>query len=213
MCQIWSSNDRDGAKATLTFLACFGKPHCHYPKGMKPILIVYATTEGQTRKIAFFAQDAVLSCGRVGEVFDAALIPNDLDIEYYGAAILAGSLHQGKHQSSLTHFARRNATALNSMPVLFLSVSLSAVVDDESHRADCQRCIDDFLQETGLRPQQTLPVAGALKYLEYDWVKRMIMLSISKSENRDTDTSHDYEYTDWPALRAAVVGFAGSTAG
>lgn len=177
---------------------------------MKPLLIVYATTEGQTRKIAFFAQDAVMSAGRPAEVFDAAHIPPDLDIDDFAGAILAGSLHQGKHQASLAHFARRNATALNALPTLFLSVSLSAVVDDDTHRADCQSCIDGFTQETGLRPAESHAVAGALKYVEYDWVKRMIMRSISKHENRETDTSRDYEYTDWVGLKELVVRFVAS---
>ncbi|MBL8067016.1 MAG: protoporphyrinogen oxidase [Armatimonadetes bacterium] len=177
---------------------------------MKPLLIVYATTEGQTRKIAFFAQDAVMSTGRPAEVFDAAHIPPDLDIDDFAGAILAGSLHQGKHQAALAHFARRNATALNALPTLFLSVSLSAVVDDESHRADCQDCIDTFLQETGLRPTECHAVAGALKYVQYDWVKRMIMRSISQHENRETDTSRDYEYTDWVGLKELVVRFVAS---
>lgn len=180
---------------------------------MKPILIVYATTEGQTRKIAFVIQENLFQQGFNAEIFDATNIPQDLDLTHFSASILAGSLHQGKHQSALTHFARRNATALNAMPGLFLSVSLSAIPNDETHNAECQECIEAFLTETGFRPDRTHPVAGALKYLEYDWVKRMIMKSIVRKENGDVDTSRDYEYTDWSALKALVLEFARSLQG
>lgn len=58
-----------------------------------------------------------------------------------------------------------------------------------------------FARDAGWTPHRIVLVAGALKYLEYDFLKRMIMRLIAKKEGRDTDTSKDYEYTDWEALR------------
>lgn len=43
----------------------------------------------------------------------------------------------------------------------------------------------------------TAQIAGALNYAEYDYFKRLLMKMIAKKEGRATDTSLDYEYTDW----------------
>lgn len=59
-----------------------------------------------------------------------------------------------------------------------------------------------FAREAGWAPHRIVLVAGALKYLEYDFLKRMIMRMIAKKEGRDTDTTKDYEYTDWDAVRS-----------
>ncbi len=61
-------------------------------------------------------------------------------------------------------------------------------------------------------PHRILLVAGALKYLEYDFLKRMIMRMIAKKEGRDTDTTKDYEYTDWEALRGFCDEFVANHA-
>ncbi len=43
----------------------------------------------------------------------------------------------------------------------------------------------------------TLPVAGALRYSQYGLLKRVVMRRIAGKESGDTDTSRDYEYTNW----------------
>jgi len=174
---------------------------------MNPVLIIYATTEGHTRKIAYFVQETVLNTNQQTEIHDAADLPHDFDITKFQSAILAGSLHQAKHQSALTHFARQYGETLNTIPTLFLSSSLTALAHDESQTSEANKCIQDFVNETGFFPLKTYAVAGALKYTEYDWLKRMVMKSIVKKEGGDTDTSHDYEYTDWPALKETVLDF------
>jgi menaquinone-dependent protoporphyrinogen oxidase len=43
-------------------------------------------------------------------------------------------------------------------------------------------------------------VAGALPYTRYNIVKRWIMRRIVAKAHGDTDTTRDYEYTDWQAV-------------
>lgn len=174
---------------------------------MANILFVYGTTEGQTRKIAQRIGGYIRAKGHVLEVVDSADIRESLDLGKFDCYFLAGSLHQGRHQRSLVHFIKDHAEALAARPSSFLSVSLSAVHKDADHQADVQRCIDQFLEETDWKPTETHPVEGALRYVEYDWFKRMIMKSIAKKEGGDTDTSKDCEYTDWSALEQYVDGF------
>lgn len=173
---------------------------------MARFLIVYGTTEGHTRKIAEQVGSWIRERGNDVDVFDSVMNPPDL-LDAYDAFLVAGSLHEGKHQRPLRHFVTEHAGTLSRCPSAFLSVSLSAVGRDDAHRADAQRCIDDFCNETGWMPSLTSPVAGALLYTKYDWLKRMVMRSIVRKEGGDIDTSQDYEYTDWTSLRAFVDSF------
>lgn len=174
---------------------------------MANVLIVYGTTEGHTRKIASRVKDQIEAAGHRADLYDSADLPPTLSLSGYDAFILAGSLHQAKHQRPLIHFARDRAAELAKRPSALLSVSLTAIVDDADHNAAAQKCIDDLVAETGWQPTAVLPVAGALLYTQYDWLKRMIMKSIVKKEGGDTDTSRDYEYTDWAELEAFVRDF------
>ena len=69
-------------------------------------LIVYATTEGQTRKIADFVSDRI----RVHK-HDVVLVDatdhavGDLKLRDYDGVILAASLHVGRFQSAIEDFA------------------------------------------------------------------------------------------------------------
>lgn len=175
---------------------------------MKPVLIVYGTHEGHTRKIAIRVERVLESHSIPVEVLDSAELPSDFDSSNYDGFIIAGSVHQGNHQRALAHFVKAHLSNLVRRPSLFLSVSLTAVHHDEEHEVEVKEYIDRFLTETSWMPHEVYPVAGALKYVEYDWFKRMIMKSIVKKQGGDVDTSRDYEYTDWEALEARIADFA-----
>lgn len=175
---------------------------------MAHILLVYGTTEGQTRKIAHYAADAFRELGHVATVVDSTDVPSDLDWAATDAVWLLGSIHQGHHQRSLVAFIKDNLTEIDSRPNALLSVSLSAVATDAQGFADAKRCVDVLTEETDWHPQVTELVAGALLYTRYDWFKRMIMKSISKSHGGEVDTTRDHEYTDWDRLARFVYIFA-----
>jgi BON domain len=56
-------------------------------------------------------------------------------------------------------------------------------------------------------------VAGALPYTRYGWLKRqMVKRIVEKAGSEDTDTTRDYEYTDWNDLRDFAQDFVGLAA-
>ncbi len=69
--------------------------------------------------------------------------------------------------------------------------------------------MDTFFIETGWTPHQAHGVAGALFYTKYNPLVRMVLKRIAKKAGGATDTSRDYEYTDWAALERIVEDFAG----
>ena len=180
---------------------------------MKPILVVYGTTEGHTRKIAEFIADRLRAAGRTVDLVDSAAPAAEQIAPIYAGAIVGGSLHQGGHQSSLAHFVKANVAWLATIPTAFFSVSLSIVSQDPEMRAEAKKDADKFLADTGLVPGMVRLVAGALKYTQYDFFKRFIMRSIAKRAGGDTDTSHDTEYTDWDDVARFADEYVEATRG
>lgn len=68
-------------------------------------------------------------------------------------------------------------------------------------------CIEHLMNETGWSPGRVGLFAGALKYTQYDWLKRQLMRMIAKQNGGDTDTSRDVEYTDWDEVRRWTEAF------
>jgi len=56
------------------------------------VLIVYGTTEGQTRKIAEWTAMHIRESGHEAELLDGAALKSDLDLETYDAFIIAATL-------------------------------------------------------------------------------------------------------------------------
>ena len=159
------------------------------------ILIVYGTTEGQTRKIARYMEEHLQSKGHAVAISDASDDPPSPD--GFDVAILGGSLHMMKHQASLAHYAVAHAETLNRMPSVFFSVSLGVVTGDEHSLKEARRIADEFVHHAHWSPEHIELIAGALKYTQYDFFKRYMMKMISTRSGGSGDTSHDHEYTDW----------------
>lgn len=180
---------------------------------MAKLLIVYGTTEGQTRKIAERIAQRARDTGHEVALHDATALPRDLGPAASSAVIVAGSVHIGRHQSSIDHFVRTHRNELENRPSAFVSVSLSAA-GDEHDRQDARECAEHFLAGTGWRPTTIHLAAGAFRFSQYDFFKRWIMRRIAREKGTPTDTGQDYEFTDWPALDRFVDDFlAGTTPG
>jgi menaquinone-dependent protoporphyrinogen oxidase len=67
--------------------------------------------------------------------------------------------------------------------------------------------LDHFYEQTGWHPQRVKPIAGALLYTKYSIILRFVMKRIAKQAGAATDTSKDYEYTDWAALSRFIDEF------
>ena len=173
---------------------------------MAKLLVVYGTTEGQTAKIAQHIADAAGRSGHDATVKHAPEIV-DGDLGGYDAVIIGGSLHEGRYQRAVRDFVARHRQLLNSRPSAFFSVSLAAASRDPEERAAPLRIAKEFAAAAGWKPQQIASFAGALKYTQYSWLKRMVMKYISEKEGGDTDTSRDFEYTNWDEVARFVEEF------
>jgi menaquinone-dependent protoporphyrinogen oxidase len=178
---------------------------------MKPILVIYGTTEGHTRKIAEFIAARLRGRGREVHLVDSASPAAEQVAPVYAGAIMGGSLHEHRHQSSLAHFIKANIGWLNAIPTAFFSVSLAMASGDAQERAEAKALAEQFLKQTGLKAGAVCLVAGALKYTEYDYFKRALMRMIARREGGDTDTSRDHEYTNWDDVARFVDEYVAAT--
>jgi len=170
------------------------------------ILIAYATTEGQTRKIARRAAAHLATLGRSVELMSVTEAA-DLRLDHYEGAILLASVHAGRYQTAFTDFVTAQREALSALPTAFLSVSLSAA----SHEAEDVEGIADvvrrFVTETGWTPGTIEHVAGAFRFSQYDFMKSWAMRWIAAKRDPDADPSGDTEYTDWDGLYRFLDGW------
>ncbi len=170
------------------------------------VIVIYGTVEGQTRKIARNIAGTVQSAGHDVTVFDAADI-DDVDLATADAVIVAAPVHAGSYPAALSHWLNSNADTLNSSSSAFVSVSLAAASAFPEEHREIARISKEFLEKTGWKPVAVLQAAGALRYLEYDFLKRLLMRHIVKKEGGPVDTSRDHECTDWDELSAFVSDF------
>ena len=168
------------------------------------ILIAYATTDGQTRKIARFVADHLVDLGVSCELLNVE-DAEGLELARFDRVVLAGSLHAGGYQKSLSAFVKARVGELARMQTLFLPVSLSAAGDDAEDWAGLRACLARFLAETGWTPGRIEHVAGAFRFTEYDFFRSWAMRRIAAQKGEVVDPDSDKEYTDWPAL-AALLG-------
>lgn len=171
------------------------------------ILIVYATTDGQTRKIARFCADHLTGAGYTVELMPAGDAIG-VELARFDGAILAGSVHVGGFQANLSDFVAAHSEALKAQRTLFLSVSLSAAGDEPEDWAGLTECVAKFQRDTGWTPGQILHVAGAFRFTQYDFFRAWAMRWIASRKGETVDPRADKEYTDWDALAKVVAEWA-----
>jgi menaquinone-dependent protoporphyrinogen oxidase len=180
---------------------------------MKPVGIIYTTREGQTRRIAEHLSADFRERGFCVEIVNVADRLEEIDLNSFSFALLAASVHAGKHEREMIRFVKTHRGQLEQMPAAFISVTLSEAGAERAgatpaerapFAADVKKVIDAFFEQTGWHPKHVMPVAGALLYTKYSFPFRFVMKRIARKAGAATDTSRDYEYTDWLALERFV---------
>lgn len=180
---------------------------------MKPVAVFYATREGQTQRVAEHIAARLQAQGLAVDLRNLRVGADPGHLRRYCAIALAASVHGGRHEREMIKFVKAHREQLDDIPAWFFSVTLSQAGAQrtgdppEKHKefvADVDKMLSDFCREAGWIPKHIIPVAGALLYSKYNFLVRFIMKRIAAKTRADTNTSKDYEYTDWIALDLAV---------
>ena len=166
------------------------------------VLIVYGTSEGQTRKIAVWTATHIRERGHQVELQDCAALTSDLKPGAFDAFIVAASVHQEHHQETVTNFVFAHHELLNAKPSALISVSLSAALEDQ--KTEAQKYVDRFVSVTAWQPRLTLLLGGALRFTTYDYFQEQFVKFVVMKRSGNPSPERDHEFTDWNAL----AGFA-----
>lgn len=173
---------------------------------MKSILIVYATREGQTQKVARVMEEhltrlgALVKLHHAGEEFFS-------DIENYDLIVFGASMHVGGIEQELIDFMVTHKEKIIPKSRAFFLVLLSAATKDPKLK-------EEWLSNARYKVEDQIPltfdhiqmIAGALKYSLYSWPLKLIMRNIAKQAGEDTNIFHDYEYTNWDQVKQYAEG-------
>lgn len=174
---------------------------------MSHILILYGTGEGQTAKITEYMAGIFREKGHDVTTQDGKKLPAQFSLADYDAVIVGASIHVGQHQGYMIDVVKRLRDDLVRVPTAFFSVCLTARKTDPAARTEIAQYIANFEEKSGCHPDMSTTFAGALPYTKYGFFKRFLMKRINQSEGGDTDTSRDYEYTDWNEVKAFANEF------
>jgi menaquinone-dependent protoporphyrinogen oxidase len=161
------------------------------------IAILYGSNEGHTVKVAKHIVQTIQDDGQNAEAFNLKSLPNNFDLSQYDAVMVGASIHAGNYQTYVSNWVRDNLNSIRSLPNAFFSVCLTQKDTDFDSQTEVRNYIASFSQLTGWEPDTIGSFAGALPYTEYGFFKRFLMKQIVGQQGDDSDTSRDYDYTDW----------------
>jgi len=175
---------------------------------VQQVAVFYATKEGHARKVAERVGAALEARTLTVTIRDVKNADAAAALVGCDAAVLVGSVHLGKHEPELVAFVKAHRQQLDALPAAFLSVcgaeagaehgaSPEARAKSAAHVGEQ---LQDFMNATGWHPRSVHPVAGAFVFTHYNALVRWVMKLIAKGEGLPTDTSRDYDFTDWVAL-------------
>ncbi len=171
---------------------------------MSRILIAYASSFGQTRKIAIILAAELRSRGHEVELADA-LLAMPPPVEDYDAVVIGSRVQFGLHARPLLEYIIDNRAELNAIPSYAFVVSMAAA---GARSADPSGYVAKLLAITHWQPRAAIAVAGGLPYRNYGLILRFLMKLISRVAGHSTDTRRNHEYTDWAQVQQLAADIA-----
>ena len=174
---------------------------------MTTFLVAYGTGRGQTAKVAERVRAVLADRGHDVTVTDVA-DESDVAVEEFDAVLVGSPVDDRRHRPEVVEFVEANREALTRRPSAFFQLSFASALPSTLARKGARGFVDALVERTGWRPDRVGLFAGAVPYTEYDSLTRWLFSAFSRLTTGDTDTSRDYEYTDWDAVERFAADFA-----
>ena len=167
---------------------------------MASILIVYATTDGQTRKI----------CQRLEQVIGqrghrVTLVPvqdaGGIDPAVFDKIVIGASIRYGRHSPLIVDFIEKHRSTLESRPSAFFSVNVVARKPEKS-RPEQNPYLQKFLRTISWKPKHLAVIAGKIDYPSYGYLDRQMIRLIMWMTKGPTDPAAVIEFTDWAQVES-----------
>lgn len=164
------------------------------------ILILYSTTDGQTRRICERLQRVVEAQGHQVTLADVEAGP-DPDLQPYDKLVIGARIRHGRHSPRVAEFINRHRAVLEGKPSAFFSVNIVARKPDKN-RPETNPYVRKFLRQVSWRPTAAAVFAGKLDYPKYGFWDRTIIRFIMWMTRGPTDPATVVEFTDWQQVEA-----------
>ena len=163
------------------------------------ILLLYASVDGQTKKISNFLNEQLQQEGKHVSLYEVG----DFDgkLETFDMIIIGSSIRYGVHHKTIIDFINEHKEALDTHKTAFFSVNLVAR-KPEKNQADTNPYVIKFFKEITWRPTLVEVFAGKLDYKKYPFFDRIMIQLIMWMTKGPTDRNAKIEYTDWDRVKA-----------
>ena len=161
-------------------------------------LIIYSSTDGQTKKICERIKDHLSPYNKF------KLIPlnevADENLKFCEKIIIGASIRYGRHSKKVLDFVVKNKNILNSKKTAFFSVNVVARKKEKS-TPETNPYVIKFLKKTNWKPSKLSVFAGKVDYPNYNFINRNVIRFIMKITKGPTDINNSYEFTNWENVR------------
>ena len=161
-------------------------------------LIIFSTVDNHTKKISDYISRFLDSKDDI-DLVDLEVI-NKYNINDYNRIIIGASIRYGKFRKSLYEFISKNKIHLDKKISCFFGVNLVAR-KKEKNTPETNPYIIKFLKKTKWQPNLVGVFAGSLEYSKYKISDKFIIKFIMWITDGPTDTSKDYEFTNWEDVK------------
>ena len=165
---------------------------------MNKILIIYSTTDGQTKYIC----EKIKQFSKKGELIKIIALDNaaNENLKAYSKIIIGASIRYGKHSKKIYSFIKTNKNILETKKNAFFSVNVVAR-KPEKNNPDTNPYIKNFLKQSVWKPKMLAVFAGKVDYPNYNFFNKLVIRFIMYLTKGPTDTSKSYEFTDWKKVQ------------
>ena len=161
-------------------------------------LIIYSSTDGQTKKICETIKENLPSGNKFKLIsLDEALYFN---LENCEKIIIGASIRYGRHNKKIIDFIIKNKNILDLKKTAFFSVNVVARKDEKS-TPETNPYVLNFLKKTNWKPNKLSVFAGKVDYPNYNFINKIVIRFIMMITKGPTDINNSYEFTNWENVK------------
>ena len=171
---------------------------------MTSSLLIYSSTDGQTKKIC----ETIKNYSIDKDSFELINIDEAFKkkISDYQKIIIGASIRYGRHSPRIYEFIKINKDVLESKKNAFFSVNVVARKPEKS-TPETNPYIKKFLKKTKWQPMKLGVFAGKIDYPNLNFINKNIIRSIMFITNGPTNINKSYEFTNWQNVKDFTIEF------
>ena len=161
---------------------------------MKDSIIIYSTIDGQTKKIC----EKIISTSYQNKSIDMCSVEDvtTFNLNDYSKIIVGASIRYGKHSPKIYQFVDNNIGILREKFTAFFTVNVVARKKNKN-TPETNPYMKKFLELSNWEPTILGVFAGRIDYPSYKFIDKQMIRLIMFITKGPTDTSREYEFTDW----------------